>query len=302
MPQPHEEIKSLRIELQSNDRQKLYTTEVRERFLEGIKGSNKEKEAEYRKFAAKGEFVPWRDELMKSFETIRVRSGIEEQLKGYLTSTDRLKLDLRDSRDFFAEDRVEKRVYDSLVDCFSENVLYGHSIENVYKFEVIDMAEFAQLLGEAKANAQRNATELSVNLATAMALAGQEVRTATGDLEAWQNHELYEPLAELKGALKEWNDLLGKDAMPDKTKLKDAAKKCADKLQECFRVHGPLVSGKGGMPMVKYQLLATMRAIGEKVASQYAARAGKASLTAMHELIRDVPNRGSADEATKKAK
>jgi hypothetical protein len=45
-----------------------------------------------------------------------------------------------------------------------------------------------------------------------------------------------------------------------------------------------------------------MRAIGEKVASQYAARAGKASFTAMYELIRDVPNRGPTDQAAQKVR
>jgi hypothetical protein len=63
-----------------------------------------------------------------------------------------------------------------------------------------------------------------------------------------------------------------------------------------------MTSGASWPPFVEYQLLATMRAIGEKVASQYAARAGKASFTAMYELIRDVPNRGPTDQAAQKAR
>ena len=55
--------------------------------------------------------------------------------------------------------------------------------------------------------------------------------------------------------------------------------------------------GKEAVPFVKYQLLATMRAIGEKVAAQYVARAGKASYSALYELTRDVPNRGPDKEA-----
>ena len=44
------------------------------------------------------------------------------------------------------------------------------------------MIAFGTLLGEAKAAAQRNATELATYLATAMALAGEEV-SENGDRE-----------------------------------------------------------------------------------------------------------------------
>ncbi len=303
MPPPHEEMKSLRDELQSNNRTKLYTTEAREHWMEreSDRGST-DPEAAYMKFAAKPEFVPWRNELISSFETGRVRSGAEERFKSDITSADYRQLNLRDSRDLF-EDRAAKIAYDNLADCFNDNVLYGHTMESFYKFDVTAVQEFGNLLGEAKASAQRNAIQLSVDLGTAMALAGQEVFKTTADRKAWENHELYEPLQELKKALKDWNELLVEGALPDKTKLRNGAKECANRLEACYRTHGALVtSGTGATPIVKYQLLATMRAIGEKVASQYAARAGKASLTAMYELIRDVPKRSPADQAIKKAK
>jgi hypothetical protein len=303
MPPPHEEMKSLRDELQSNNRTKLYTTEAREHWMERERNrGSTDPEAAYKKFITTKElFTSWRDELMSSFETSRVRSGPEERFSKELSTVDRNKLNLKDSRDLFG-DRAAKIAYDNLTDCFSDNVLYGHAIESFYKFDPTDMMEFGYLLGEARAGAERNATQLSVDLATAMALAGQEVFTATADRTAWEGHELYEPLQELKKALKDWNEVLAEGAVPDKTKLKTRAKECADCLEACYKVHGSLVTGKAATPIVKYQLLATMRAIGEKVASQYAARAGKPSLTAMYELIRDVPNRGPADQATQKAK
>ena len=58
--------------------------------------------------------------------------------------------------------------------------------------------------------------------------------------------------------------------------------------------------GKEAVPFVKYELLATMRAIGEKVAAQYVARTGTASYSGLYELIRDVP-RGPDDQAATKA-
>jgi hypothetical protein len=302
MPPPHEEMKSLRNELQSNERTKLYTTEAREHWMERERNrGTTDPEAAYKKFAATKElFTSWRDEMISSFETSRVRLGPEERFSNELTSVDRRKLNLKDSRDLFA-DRAAKTAYDNLTDCFSDNVLSGNAIEGFYNFDVTDVVEFGNLLGEARAGADRNATQLSVDLATAMALAGQEVFTATGKRTAWEGHELYEPLQELKQALTDWNEVLAEGAVPDKTKLKNRAKECADCLEACYKVHGSLVTGKAATPIVKYQLLATMKAIGEKVASQYAARAGKASLTAMYELIRDVPNRGPADQATQKA-
>jgi hypothetical protein len=92
MPQPHEEMKSLHNELRINDRQKLYTTEARERWLESNRGST---DYEYKRFAATGEFIPWRDELISSLETSRIRSKAEERFTSDLTSVDHHTLIIR---------------------------------------------------------------------------------------------------------------------------------------------------------------------------------------------------------------
>jgi hypothetical protein len=92
--------------------------------------------------------------------------------------------------------------------------------------------------------------------------------------------------------------------LPDKDALRDAAIKCKDKFRAFSRKHEEWFMLKGGKapPLVKYQLPATVRAVGEKVATQLAARAGKASFTGMYELVRDVPNRGRDPESTQMAR
>ena len=145
------------------------------------------------------------------------------------------------------------------------------------------MSAFGTLLDEAKAGAQRNATELATDLATAMTLAGDEVSRTSADRSDWENSDLHDSLEDLKTALKGWNTLLAESALPDERALRDRAKECYDKLNSCARAHERLMTsgGKEAVPFVKYELLATMRAIGEKVAAQYIARAGKASYSAL---------------------
>ena len=58
----------------------------------------------------------------------------------------------------------------------------------------------------------------------------------------------------------------------------------------------------GTVPFVKYQLLATMRSLSEKVASQYAARVRNASFSAAYGLILDVPRSASYTDCWERAK
>lgn len=298
MPNPSEEMMSVYKSLQANNRERIYSTEARERWLESNEGKTVR---DYNRFSINADFMPWRDELIRKLETGRGLSKTEEGPLGRVTWVDYQKLDLR-SHDAFA-DIAARQAYNGLAERFADEVLMGQTVQPVYKFDIDSFSTFKTLLDEAKASAQRNATELGTELATAMTLAGEDVRRTAGDETVWPKSDLYESLEELKTALKDWNTLLAKDVLPDEKALRDAAKECNDKLYVCYRAHAELTTsgGKEAVPFVKYQLLATMRAIGEKVASQYIARAGKASLTAMYELIRDVPNRGPADQAAQKA-
>jgi hypothetical protein len=259
-------------------------------------------ESDYYDFAKTDRYVPWRDELMSSLETSRVRSLTEQGLSSNIDWVDFHKLGLR-ARDLFV-DREALRQYDGLTDRFSDSELAEYNPTGAYKFDPESMTAFRILVDEAKASAQRNATELATDLATAMTLAGEEVgRTTTGSRSDWENSLVHDSLEALKIALKDWNSLLAESALPSEGALRERAEEVNDKLYRCRTAHEELMrsGGEEAVPFVKYQLLATMRAIGEKVAAQYLARAGKASFSALYELIRDVPNRGPVEQAAGRA-
>jgi len=230
---------------------------------------------------------------MSRFDDVLQRGEDEEKLSRVAAKTDRAELDLSgDSRKLFA-DRSERIAYDNLNECFSNDVLSAPGPDNFWKFETRDMVAFGDLLADARAGIQRNAAELHIELATAMSTNEQALRGT----------ELFDALEELKRELHTWDSLLATAASPDKIKMREQAKKCADALEYSRKLHGQLLAKGETNPFVKYQLLATMAALGEKVASQYAARAGKASFSGLCEIVRDVPNRGSkGKEKAKKLK
>lgn len=219
------------------------------------------------------------------------RLGYEETLKDDADRWDRNKLQIRDEREFFKDSREAQFAYGDLRDCFKDSTLYGYADEGFYNLDVTQIVEFKRLLRDAKAGAQRNATELGAELGAAISF---------NDV-ALKGTDLLNRLVDLKTVLKEWDTLLAGDALPDKNALTQKAKECARELESCYKAHGAAFS-QSTNPFVKYQLLATMRAIGEKVGSQFAARAGAPSFAAMCELIGDVPNRGSNGKPLAKGK
>ncbi len=295
MTSPLVEMRTVHDSLTANNRERIYKAEAEERWLENKPNRT---DNDYQAFASTNRFADWQNQMTSGLETIRVRSLAEDLVAGSAGEVDYQKLSLQ-PHESFGNDNVAQDAYSGLAMRFGDDALQ----RGAYQFDDGAMAGFKTLLAEAKAGAQRNATELAADLATAMTLAGQEVTTATGQESYWENAELHGQLEGLKTALKDWNKLLAEWALPDKQDLRDQAQRCSDKLGSCSEAHQSLMKSGGpeAVPFVKYQLLATMRAIGEKVAAQYVARAGKASYSALYELIRDVPNRGADDEAAAKA-
>ena len=262
--------------------------------------------------------MPWHDTFVSSFTTGFERWTAEERQLPELNKLDE-KLKLRknlfqvidangrpvtDPNGTSKPDLEAANAYNGLNEVFGDEKLDSLS-RGHYDFDPDSMTAFHGLLADAKGGAQRNATELGTELATAIALARDEVKNANRDDDTiWQKSEIYKRLEELKAALRDWDKLLAVDALPDRDGLKDSAKKCNDKFEACYREHFLLTrtgAGKEAVPYTKYQLLATMRALAEKVASQFAARAGRPSFSAMYELICDVPNRGPFKKGTEAA-
>jgi hypothetical protein len=269
--------------------EKINGTEVRERWLESNPGK---KESDYNSFAASEGFKTQLAEVTTSVYLSRIRSEKEKQDEPGMASADFKKLNLKPD-DLFSDGQA-KAVYAGLSGPIDEAL---KKTNPQGAFDDADNQAFGLLLDEAKVRAQRNATQLGTELGFAMTLAGKEWEVA--QLKGiFEYTELSASLENLKTALKEWNTLLANDALPDADALRAKAKECADKLALCYEAHGRLMTNRREeMPAsIKYQLLASMRAIGEKVASQYVARAGKPSLTAMYKFLQDVPNRSEISQ------
>ncbi len=299
MTSPLVEMRTVHDSLTANNRDRIYTAEAKERWLES---SQNKTDAGYQAFQNTN--PDWRDGMTRGFEMSRVRSETENAVADSAGLVDSKKLNLQPGNSFANQPEPDKTYsqaeYDRLTKKFQNADLQNPS--GVYKFDAGSMVEFGRMLEEAKAGAQRNATALAADLATAMTLAGGEVSAATGNLSDWQNSELRGQLEGLKTALENWNTKLAESPLPSDITLRQLARDCGNKLDLCSAAHQKLMTsgGKEAVPFVKYELLATMRAIGEKVAAQYVARTGTASYSGLYELIRDVP-RGPDDQAATKA-
>jgi hypothetical protein len=286
MAEPHVEIRTVRDDLSKNSGDAVVKAELEARWLDSHPNGTEGEYIDYRV----ADFDGWQSTLdtLRSSYDLSIRRQKDEDLRmSEAVRVDRNRLQLKDERDFLVGTESQ-RAYSNLQDTFRDDVLYGVTSEGFYKLEAKDMAEFRKLLGDAKAGAQRNATQLAAELGAAIASSmGFDERARRKDTD------LYLHLEDLKDALKGWDTLLASAALPDKTALTRQAKECANTFERCFKAHGEAFSTETNL-LVKYQLLASMRAIAEKVASQFAARAGKPSFAAMSALIGDVPKQAPA--------
>jgi hypothetical protein len=279
--EPHVEMKNFHIWFHQTGINKTVEAEVKARFFEE---NPRASASDYREWTEDNpDFFNSSFGFMRSrFDVTLERWENEEKLNETASMADTYRLGLGDAERLFTE-KAELTAYASLNERFRDEVLDVHNFKSYYKFGANDILAFHELLADARAGTQRNAAELGVELATAL----------TESEETLGGTTLFNELQGLRAELKAWDALLATKALPDKIALREQAKKCGERLERCFHEHGALVTEGETNPSVKYQLLATMRALGEKVAAQYAARAGKASFAGICELIRDVPNRGS---------
>jgi hypothetical protein len=176
------------------------------------------------------------------------------------------------------------------------------------------MSQWRSLLSKTKSEVQRNATDLASVVYTNRFVASDEIKLQGGtdaDVAKWKSSELYKAMESLETALANWGGELGQYAFPDPKALKDdnkaleklktAAEACNKAFFDVYRAHLPVYDQAGTVPFIKYELLALMRSLAEKVASQLAGRLGRPSFTAMYERICDVPKRESSEEGERVA-
>jgi hypothetical protein len=290
MPEPHVEMRAVHDGLTANRGDLIVKAELRGRWLEEHP-DHTPKDYYDHIITNPDDYKASLESIKNGFESSIERVELNDREKAIVEVADYRKLGLRSGDEFLERDALF--VYLNLVDTFKDSVLTQPKmvgVDGFYRFSGTDMIAFqTTVLKDAKAGVDRNATELGAELAGAM----------SANEEALKGTELFDRLEELKTALTDWNALLASKALPDGTGLMGQAKNCARKLEACYQAHGELINSgdKAANPFVKYQLLAAMRAIGEKVASQYAARGGQATFVGMHNLMRDLPHRVPVDQA-----
>jgi hypothetical protein len=183
-------------------------------------------------------------------------------------------------------------------------------------------ADFTLLQNKTNEQVQRNASSLAAVVETTRILAGDEVeRKAKSDAVAsnpnidvrdldakaakakqdWEDSTLYSTLDELEQRLTEWDKLLAERPLPEAEKLKKLAEQCDDLFTTFELEHPHVFAADGTVPFVRYQLLATMRSVSEKIASQFAARLRNPSFSAAYGLITEVPVSGMYNAIQAKA-
>ena len=294
MTQPHVDARAdmtrVHDSLRDNGGETLAKAELRTRWLdENPKATLKDY---YRIAGADPEGHLSAIESLKGRFDVSLRGvSVDESLIKKAVEVDRAKFKLDGDAALFADNPNLRGTYDNLRDRFKDEVLYGFDGNDFYKLDTKEVYEFRTLVDFAKAGAQRNATELATELGTAMA--------SIDEREPRTNTDLFKRLEDLKTALKEWNKLLASEALPSADALEKQGDKVVTQLGRCRQEHADRFSTEQN-PFVKFQLLATMRAIGEKVAAQFAARAGAPTFAAMCALIVDVPRSSSGIQPDKK--
>jgi hypothetical protein len=172
-------------------------------------------------------------------------------------------------------------------------------------------AALKPLVEDAKEQILRNADKLALVVRTAKSVAGDEIEARAkldgGDPTAarteWETKsELYKALDEIEKILPEWDKLLAKDALPDPDELLSLAHRFDRAFGDFESKHAKVYNADTTPSYVKYQLPATMAALSEKIASQFAAHAGEPSFSAAYSLMMEVPHSGTYEDSRESAK
>ena len=100
-------------------------------------------------------------------------------------------------------------------------------------------------------------------------------------------------LWEIEKLLPEWEKLLAEKALPDPGEVETLASRFDRAFAEFEQKHAPRLKDPDQPAYVRYQLPATVSALSERIASQFAAHLGQPSFSAAYTLMMEVPHSGS---------
>lgn len=296
MPDAKVEIKTLSTEAPK----KIIAEEVRRTWLEENPGK---KPVDFDQFKTQPQFKSWEVSTLESLKTADTysRNALKE-IPAIKMADVKLKTEIK-----FNETKASN-TYKTLLDQFGKSQFSDKPADNALWPIPIDAGQgWGSLVDEAKVQVQRNATDLATVVSNIRTLASEDIKTSDPQdpnaVKIWEQSKLYDSLTKLETALKSWDDFLSSYvSLVDPKTLRDLAQNCADRFADFAREHAILYKtfkGTDGEPLyIKYQLLATTKALAEKVASQFATRATTSpSFSAMYERIIDVPRTGTLNEA-----
>lgn len=297
MPEPYEEIKALNGTKENpNSTRKIIEAEVRGRWEAENPGKS------FNDALFKREIQEWKADTQALLEDYGNRWNDQKlDISAFSLVDSKLSLKLEP----FSNDAPAKAIYRELMDRFGDaNV--SHFPKAPWDLPSDAVPVWKDMLDITKQQVQRNATKLASVVTTVRTVATDEVRRGTGGsdpaVKEWEGSDLYKTLQDLEKTLMAWDDLLASSAFPDRATLTDAADRCEKSFFNFYREHVPVYAAGETVPYVKYQLLATMRSLAEKIASQFAAHSGNPSFSAMYSFLIDVPRTGTYEEGKLTAK
>jgi hypothetical protein len=183
MPEPHQDMRTIRKVLTNNHRGELYKAELKTRWFEDPSHHGADDYTYNHYVMNDAELGRSLDLLVRNSEVSFERWAFEEQVT---SAFDRLDQKLRLKDNLFT-DTATKDAFDRLRDVFPDDMLAQSTThDSLYAFDSESMKAFHELLDDAKGGAQRNATELRTELATAITLSTDEIKKQTGDDKIWQ--------------------------------------------------------------------------------------------------------------------
>lgn len=196
-----------------------------------------------------------------------------------------LKLDI--ARTFSGSGNQSKITYERLVNRFGDGEFFG---ANNPAWSLPDAArpEWRKLTAKKQSQVQRSAHDLSSVISRTRVLANEEMSPNTVQVPDANKSALKSSLENMEKALVKWDKLLSEKASPDVQELRNAANELNTSLNDFRAAHAKLFTAATVPPYTKYEVLATVKAVSDKVASQFSARVTEPDTTGMYDRIVDV--------------
>ena len=274
MPPPEVELKTINVESPKR--------EMKEQWLAENPGRGS---ADFETYREQPEFKRWEPET-RDWTDVTGKYWADQSLQ--TVTLERLDQKLGISRTFSDTSGQSKLVYDKLIRRFEDSAFFG---TNNPAWQLPDAAkpEWRKLTAKTVAQVQRSAQDLSSVISRTRVLANEEMSGANVNVPDTTKSAFRSALENIEKALKQWDKLLSGSASPDRQELRKAASELDNRLNEFRIAHGQLFAANTTPPYIKYEVLATVKAVSEKVASQFSARVTEPDVSGMYSRIIDVP-------------